>query len=180
MRKGKEISLSVPFSITENAGEMNLIAPVGMQPQVAEYTQLAGDLERQVGGLCELAKARENEKRRDLTLLHQSTGWDARLIALAATASRLREEITAELGIDFPDDGLYALLRAGLPSDKQELARTSIEVVDLALRKANAASIVELERAEDRAKLRRRLRYSRMKRVLPQECPEDHPHTRSF
>jgi hypothetical protein len=142
--QGNETTLSAPFSGAETTEPMNLVAPASIQPQVAEYRQLATDLKGQVGDLSELAKAQENDQLSDLTLLHEATGWDARLIAVAATASKLRTQITAESKIDIPEDGLYALLRMGLPAEKQQLAGVGPATVERALKTANAAGIAEL------------------------------------
>ena len=138
---GKEITLS---KIIKNAAEkevLNLVAPGEAQPLAAEFARLTGDLLPHVGDLSRLATARENADRQDLTLLHEATGWDARLIALAATATSL----TAEAETGLPEDALYGLLRAGLPSDRLQLARVSGEAFDQALNKARASGIVNLD-----------------------------------
>ena len=84
-----------PLSATKfNAGKhevLNLVAPARVQPSAAEYQRLSDDLARQIGE-GQLGAAREDKERRDLSLLHQATGWDARLIALAAIADRLNAE----------------------------------------------------------------------------------------
>jgi len=136
--QGKEISIS---GVKYNAGEketLNLVAPTNVRPLAAEYQRLSADLSQQIGGQARLGDARENGDRRDLTMLSQATGWDARLIALAATASKL----SADTGI--PQDALYALYRAGLPTGKQGLAHISPVAVGKALGKAREAGIVSL------------------------------------
>ena len=113
----------VPLSATKfNAGKhevLNLVVPASVRKQPAEYHRLTNDLAKQIGAKGRLGAAREerDEKRRDLTLLHHATGWDARLIALAAIAERLSTES------DIPREAVYGLLRAGLPSDKLFLAQ---------------------------------------------------------
>lgn len=109
--KGKEIPLSATKFNADKHEVLNLVAPASIQPLAPEYQRLSGDLVRQLGDLNKLAEARENTERPDLTLLHQATGWDARLIALTATAVKA----SADTGI--PQDALYALFRAGLPTD---------------------------------------------------------------
>ncbi len=138
---GQEITLS---KIIKNAAEkevLNLVAPGEARPLAAEFARLSGDLLPHVGDLSRLATARENAGRQDLTLLHEATGWDARLIALAATATRLSQE--AETGL--PEETLYGLLRAGLPSDRLQLARVSGPAFDQALSKARTSGIVDLD-----------------------------------
>ena len=142
--QGKEVRLSQLFPLAEAPETMNLVAPASVQPAAPEYSLLAGDLTAKVGDLNNLSKARENDDQPDLTLLHEATGWDARLIATAAIATKLRAEITADK-LDLPEDGLYAMLRAGLPSDKLALAGVSAGTVELALKKATAAGIVAFD-----------------------------------
>jgi hypothetical protein len=137
--QGKEISLS---ATKYNAGKhevLNLVAPASVQPLAPEYQRLTTDLNKQLGKLDDLAGAQENTERQDLTLLHQATGWDARFIALAAMAVKLNKDT----GIS--QDVLYALFRAGLPTDKQQLANVSVEAIEKALGKAKVAGIVSLD-----------------------------------
>ncbi len=136
--QGQEISIS---GVKYNASEketLNLVAPTNARPLAAEYQRLSADLSQQIGGQAKLGDAREKGDRRDLTMLSQATGWDARLIALAATASKL----SADTGIS--QDALYALYRAGLPTDKQGLAHVSPVAAGKALGKAREAGIVSL------------------------------------
>lgn len=137
---GKETPLSKAVLGADEKEVLNLVAPTAAKPLEAEFTRLASNLQPHVGDLNRLASARENADRQDLTLLHEASGWDARLIALAATATKL--SAANETGL--PSDALYGLLRAGLPSDKQQLARVSGEAFDLAMSKARKAGIVNL------------------------------------
>jgi hypothetical protein len=140
---GSELALS---GVIKNAAEnevLNLVAPARAQPSAAEFTRLVSDLLPHVGDTARLATTRESSEQPDLTLLHEATGWDARVIATAANATRL--SAAEETGL--PGDVLYGLLRAGLPSDKLQLARVSNEAFDQALSKARATGIVELSDA---------------------------------
>ncbi|MEU8248862.1 neuraminidase-like domain-containing protein [Nonomuraea sp. NPDC048916] len=139
---GKEIPLSRVLHDLGDAPRsvVNLVAPAALQPLGPEYQRLTRDLAPVVGGLAKLAEARENTERQDLTLLNRSTGWDARLIALAANATRL----AAEPQVNLRADALYGLFRAGLPSDRTHLAQVSAEAVDMALKKASEAGIIAL------------------------------------
>ncbi|HJS24983.1 MAG TPA: hypothetical protein VJ751_11565, partial [Pyrinomonadaceae bacterium] len=111
---GKEVALS---KIIKDAGEkevLNLVAPAGAQPLTPEFNRLSSDLRPQIGDLNRLRIARETPQQQDLTLLHEATGWDARLIATAAMATRL--SAPEETGLS--QDALYGVLRVGLPSDQ--------------------------------------------------------------
>jgi peptidoglycan hydrolase-like protein with peptidoglycan-binding domain len=137
--QGKEIPLSDTKVNAEKNEVLNLVAPASVQPLAPEFQRLSADLIQQVGDLKKLADAQEHDERQDLTLLHQATGWDARAIALTTTAVKLG----TESGI--PQDALYALFRAGLPTDKQQLAWVSSQAVEKALGKAKEAGIVSLD-----------------------------------
>ncbi len=138
----EEIALSKPLNDTnrETRTVVNLVAPGDLQPLAAEYRRLSADLTPHIGEMSKLAEARENAERQDLTVLNRATGWDARLIALAAITERL----SADPEVKLPQEGLYGLLRAGLPSDKLMLAQVEPEVAEQALKKARNAGIVEL------------------------------------
>jgi ABC toxin N-terminal region/Salmonella virulence plasmid 28.1kDa A protein len=123
---------------------VNLVAPGTLQPLAAEYRRLATDLTPHVGEMKALAGARENAERQDLTVLNRATGWDARLIALAANA----EKLSADPEIPLPQEAVYGLLRAGLPSDKLQLAQVNTGVVEQALTKVREAGIVSLSDAQ--------------------------------
>ncbi len=143
---GEEIPLSQPLN--DRSGEsrtrLNLVAPGTLQPQAAEYRRLAGDLTAQIGAMTKLADARENSDRQDLTVLNRATGWDARLIALAATTERL----SADADVQLPQEVVYGLLRAGLPSSKLTLAQVEPDAAEQALKAVRAAGIVELSDAQ--------------------------------
>lgn len=138
----EEIKLSKPLNDFrgESRTGLNLIAPGNMQPMATEYRRLSVDLTPHVGQMKNLAEARENKERQDLTVLNRATGWDARLIALAATTERL----SADADVQLPQDAVYGLLRAGLPSDKLMLSQVEPDVVEQALKIVRDAGIVEL------------------------------------
>ncbi|HEV2124852.1 MAG TPA: hypothetical protein VGW38_19055, partial [Chloroflexota bacterium] len=140
---GDETPLSKPmYDLGDEARVVvNLVAPAALQSLNAEYQRLATDLTPHVGEMSALAGARENAERQDLTVLNRATGWDARLIALAANA----EKLSADPDVQLPQEAVYGLLRAGLPSDKLQLAQVKPEVVEQALAKVREAGIVALE-----------------------------------
>jgi hypothetical protein len=142
---GSEVKLTKPLQslTTEERANLNLVIPAAVQPQEAEYRRLVRDLTPHVGELKRLAQAKENGERQDITVLHRATGWDARLIALMAITERLAGDEEVRL----PSEGLYGLLRAGLPSDKLLLAQVEPETVEEALKKVREAGIVALDDA---------------------------------
>jgi peptidoglycan hydrolase-like protein with peptidoglycan-binding domain len=140
--QGKEVTVSgVIYKITQMVG-LNLVAPASVQPLTGEYARMAADLQSAIGGIQNLAKAQESDAQQDLTLLNQSTGWDARLLALAAAAAQQ----TTATGLG--QDVLYALYRTGLPTDPLKLALVPATAIATALTKATQAGIVNLTAAQ--------------------------------
>jgi len=140
---GAETVISKPLHAASSDAArsvVNLVAPSELRPPRAEYRRLVEDLKPHVGELSQLKGAREDEGRQDLTVLNRATGWDARVIALAA----LSERLSADADVALPQEAIYGMLRAGLPSDKLMLAQVEPGVVASALKKAADAKVVEL------------------------------------
>ena len=143
--QGQEVSLS-ETRLNANKNEvLNLVAPTSVQPLAPEYQRLTHDLSQQLDGLSQLANAQENSDRQDLTLLHQATGWDTRLIALTTAAVKL----SPDTGIS--QDALYALFRVGLPTDPDQLAQLDGQTVEAAIVKAQESGIVNLSQEQQAA-----------------------------
>lgn len=142
----EEIALSKPLNdlSAESRTGLNLVAPGALQPLAAEYQRLSEDLTPHVGQMSKLVDARENAERQDLTVLNRATGWDARLIALATVTERL----SADPEVKLPQEAVYGLLRAGLPSDKLLLAQVEPDVAEQALKNMRDAGIVALYDAQ--------------------------------
>jgi hypothetical protein len=145
VRAVKSDGTVIPLSGTKfGAGEkvvLNLVAPVSLQPLPSEYQRLTKDLAEQIGDLSQLKEAREDAERQDLTVLNRATGWDARLIALAAQAERL----SADPEVKLSQEVLYGLLRAGVPSDKRLLALVDADVAEQTLWKVRDSGIIQLD-----------------------------------
>lgn len=135
---GKEVAVSTVIYNAPQTVALNLVAPASIQPLKAEYERLSDDIKRAIGGIQNLAKVKDPDTQQDLTLLNQSTGWDARLLALATTAAQQ----TTATGLG--QDVLYALYRTGLSTDPQKLPLIPAATIGTALTKANQAGIVKL------------------------------------
>lgn len=131
---------------------VNLVAPRDMSVLEPEYDRMAGALrERAAVEIAELAGAREDGSRQDLGLLYQATGWDSRLLALAAKAERAAAAPGGEggaTGTGLPAKALYAMFRAGLPTEPALLARRPAAEVAGALTRAADAGIVSFADGE--------------------------------
>lgn len=140
---GATVRLSNPKVNAERSVVINLVAPSTVKSQANEFKLMTDDLATVVGAdLGRLAFAQESEDQQDLSLLHQATSWDARLIATAATAAK----VTAATGIAHA--ALYGAFRAGLPDDTEALALVSPEAFATALTRAQDAGLITLEATE--------------------------------
>jgi hypothetical protein len=135
---GKEVTISHTKFNARQSETLNLVVPASVQPLASEFQRLAADMDKAIRGIGKLGQAQEGVARQDLTLLNQSTNWDARLLALAATAAQQ----TAATGLG--QDVLYSLFRMGLPTDPSLLAMVSSNAVQAALTKANQTGIVSM------------------------------------
>jgi hypothetical protein len=138
----KEITISNTKFNASQSETLNLVVPASVQPLASEFQRLSSDMQKSIGGIANLGQAQEGSDRQDLTLLNQSTNWDARLVAIAATAAQQ----AANTGLG--QDVLYALFRVGLPSDPLLLATVPSATVQQALKKANQAAIITLDDAQ--------------------------------
>ena len=83
----------------------------------SEFSLMAGDLGVISAMIWVSLHWRQRQRtRQDISLLHQSTGWDARLVATAANAAKV-SAVTL-----IAHDALYGVLRAGLPQEPEALA----------------------------------------------------------
>jgi len=139
--KGTEISVSAIGVEAATGRLLSLVVPGTVQPLAPEFNRLRDDLKSQVG-TASLGQAEESDGRKDLTLLNRSTGWDARLVAMAALAAQ--NAPTTGVG----EDILYALYRVGLPTDPEQLALVDRDMVGGALAKAASAGIVTLNKKQ--------------------------------
>jgi peptidoglycan hydrolase-like protein with peptidoglycan-binding domain len=137
-----EIPISVTTFGNQSYEVLNLAVPGNVRSPVPEYQRLAADLGNRIGGIARLVQAGEDTDRQDLVLLSESTGWDARMIALAATA--VQQATPTGLG----QDVLYALYRVGMPTDLQRLAMVPAAMAQKALETASQAGIIGLSDRE--------------------------------
>lgn len=140
---GGEVSLTRPLLDLAENEQVDLVAPVSLLPVGPEFARLNVDLMQAAGGIDKLAAAREDDERQDVTLLNRATGWDGRIIALASKAAQLSTD-----GLPLSHEATYGLLRAGLPSSKDQLVRVDPAAVELALTKAAADRVVDLGASE--------------------------------
>jgi hypothetical protein len=133
---GNEVTISNTKFNAQRSETLNLVAPASIRPLAPEFQRIAADMQRSIGGINKLGQAQEGKTRQDFTLLNQSTNWDARLLALAASAAQ--QAPNTGLG----HDTLYALYRLGLPTDPSLLAMMPPATVQKALTKASTTGIV--------------------------------------
>ena len=143
---GAEPAHLSPLAGRQDAASLNFVAPVGAAPTQSEFSRLRAALRPVVGDgdLAALAAAVEDGKRSDISVAHRRTGWDARLIAVSSLAAQLAEGRGEVPAIGLGAEEAYAMLRAGLPSDRDLLARVPRKTVEDVLTKATASGIVNL------------------------------------
>lgn len=140
--KGNEVPLSDTVFNASTDEKLNLVAPSAIRTTDSEHARISSDLVKVVASSANLAKAREDSQQQDLSLLHATTGWDARLVALAARAASL----TTSTGLS--EEALYGLFRVGLPNEPQQLAGIDTGVLDMSLKAARAAGVIGLTDAQ--------------------------------
>jgi Neuraminidase-like domain len=140
----KETPLSAVLQDAQKFETLDLAAPAALGPLESEFTRLEKELGVALDdNFAALAKAKETTgSQRDISWLHQKTGWDARLIALSAIAARHTE------ATKIPREALYAMYRVGLPSDPALLARVDSKVVEESLKQAVKAGVSGLSDAQ--------------------------------
>ena len=137
----RELTLTETRYDVEANELMNVVVPASVQPLEAEFDRLAQAVAGELEDLGRLGEARESKGQRDLTLLRQATGWDARIVGLAASATRLSKETR------LPSEALYGLFRAGLPTEPAKLAQLPAETVVKALAKVKDAGVIGMSDA---------------------------------
>ena len=101
----------------------------------AEYETLLATLARHFQGW--LGDLQETNDREDITYLANKTGWDARVIALAALAHQFSKGTAAAPGGAGLDAAFfYALFRAGLPTTEHALYQTDTDTAKAIWRQA--------------------------------------------
>lgn len=141
-REGDEVPVAVSGDGLLDGHGLDVVVPAeAARRDVVEYDRLLADLAPHIGD-ARLGDARESEERRDISLLHQRTKRDARLIAMAASSDRLAEE-TGLSGA-----AVYGMLRAGLPADADALASVDPETVGKALGTASEGGVVRLTKRQ--------------------------------
>lgn len=132
-QQGEYVDLtSTRFNADEHE-VVNMVVPLAIQAAKDEYTRLTAAVKPYLNGKG-LASAQENNQQGDLTLLTQASRWDARLLAFAAKAEQLT-------GTGMVKAARYALIRAGLPAEVEQLANVAPATVKKALTKAKEAGI---------------------------------------
>lgn len=150
---GLQLALGPPIRHGDDKPtEVTLVAAAGLSPPATEFERLNADIESKRGAGVDIAFAKEDPATPglgDLSLLAADTGWDVRVMALAAGAKKN----AAATGLSFKAS--YALARAGLRTDEDALAFASAKTLRTGLESAAAAGIAPLDEAEIRAVLDR-------------------------
>jgi hypothetical protein len=132
------------------------VAPAAAVPLAPELDRLAADVQERLGGFGPLidavsstggGAAGDGDADDPLATAARATGWDARLLALAAAALRLAPPAFSIVGAgpgSMDVRAMYAMFRYGLPTDPEQLAAVDVESVRVALTRAVEDGIVAL------------------------------------
>ncbi|MEI6575771.1 MAG: neuraminidase-like domain-containing protein [Bacteroidota bacterium] len=104
-------------------------------PRAVEYDRLLADI-KPLTGKVGLHGLRENAQKENITLLSNKTGWDARMVAMAAQA----EKLSKETGIDACQ--YYAMFRSGIQANASSLGKISPASLEKILLKAVKEKII--------------------------------------
>lgn len=107
--------------IRYNAGlteTIDVIVSSANVPRASEYDRLIADLTPHLDSVP-LANLQENGVTNHITLLSNKTGWDARVVAMAAQASVMSNQT------QIPPVHYYAIFRAGISTDQETFSRLS-------------------------------------------------------
>jgi hypothetical protein len=137
------VALSRPLTGLAGRVTVNLVTEAAVGASSSEFGRLSAALLKEggLGSLGELANAKERPNQRDVSTLAGQTGWDARLVALAASSQQLAPQL-AGLPEATRSEVAYALLRSGLPANRNELAEVPSAVVVNAVARAREAGVV--------------------------------------
>ena len=128
---GKEHILVNPTLQHERHVLLDITAPSWSGSNDSEYKRLVNDIKPHLGNLP-LESLKEDDKRRDLSILREKTGWDARLLQLGVSAANLSAD-----AVPLSAPVLYSLLRQQVPSDPSSLARMDPAILQNAMAKAS-------------------------------------------
>jgi peptidoglycan hydrolase-like protein with peptidoglycan-binding domain len=108
----------------------------------SEYSRLTAALNQHRGDMM-LKDLQENEKRQDISYLANKAGWDARLVAMASLAEKYSLDTKALTEKQIPPALFYALFRAGLSTNKNDLYHTNSRALLRAWTKAIDQNIID-------------------------------------
>lgn len=126
-------------SVHYNAGsdeKINLVLPMKKIEKIPEYNRIITEIKPFVGDRS-LKDMQENKERQDISYLAGKTGWDARLVAMVCLADKYSSES------NIPAEFYYALTRAGLPTNADNLYKTNVKTLIQAWEKAVEENIIE-------------------------------------
>jgi hypothetical protein len=125
-------------AIKYNAGASEIIdvmiIAANVQP-VSEYERLVKDIQPLLGQTA-IKDIEETKDKQQVTYLSNKTGWDARMVAMAAQANK----IGTLTKID--PSHIYALFRAGVPGSAAAITSLTPESAEKIIKKASESKII--------------------------------------
>jgi len=141
LQNGTVAATSIVRYNASTSEQLDIALAAGQLPLASEYEALTAAVTAAYSG--SLATLQENGQQQDITFLANKTGWDARAIAMASIATQLAQApVTAAKAVPPPAPFYYALLRAGLPTDRDQLHATDAESVKTVWSQAIAQNVL--------------------------------------
>jgi hypothetical protein len=141
LQNGAVAATSIVRYNASTSEQLDIALAAGQLPLASEYEALTAAVTAAYTG--SLATLQENGQQQDITFLANKTGWDARAIAMASIATQLAQApVTAAKAVPPPAPFYYALLRAGLPTDRDQLHATDAESVKTVWSQAIAQNVL--------------------------------------
>lgn len=144
-RQNKWRTLSAGLDPKVKHAELDLVLPIASPALPPEHTRIVGDLAKPLGTanseatIERLSTLTESTEKKELSVLHNATGWDGRLIALNAKAA------VASKSTGLSQQALYGMFRVGLPTSEAELVKLDDKSITAALTKASKSGIVAMD-----------------------------------
>src|SRR5262249_28206334 len=131
----------------------------------SEYDTLTATLGKRFPG--KLRDLKESDDRKDITYLANTTGWDARAVALAALADKFSAGLTNNgAGVAIEPIFFYALFRAGLPANEDMIYHTDAGTLETAWKAAAEQGVIPQTRTREIPDLVKKFQALSMQKML--------------
>lgn len=115
--------------------KLDVVIPAGKLAAPAEFDSLVKDMRANLGQVP-INNLKEDRETQHITYLSNKTGWDARAVAMAASAHQLGEQLKINPA------HAYAFFRSGIPGDDASIKSLSAAKIEETIKKAIDKNII--------------------------------------